>query len=178
MMSDASIYGLMAEFETPDAVVTATRQAREAGYRKIEAYTPFPIEELAEILDFKPKIQYLVFAGGVFGGLVGLGLQYYVSVVSYPLIIGGRPFNSWPSFIVVIFEFTILFAALAAVFGMIALNGLPQPYHPVFNAKDFARASQDRFFLCIEADDPMFDREKVRQFLATLNPLEISEVQP
>jgi len=117
-----SVYGMIARFDTPEAVVEATRRAREAGYKRMEAYSPFPIEELAEILDFEPKIQYLVLIGGIVGAITGFGLQYYASVIAYPLIIGGRPFNSWPAFIVVIFELTILFAGLAAVFGMLGLN--------------------------------------------------------
>jgi hypothetical protein len=176
-MSD-SVYGLIAKFNTPDEVVAATRNARDAGYKKIEAYSPFPIEELTEILDFKPKIQYLVFIGGVLGALSGFGLQYYASVISYPLIIGGRPFNSWPAFIVVIFEMTILFAGVFAVFGMLGLNGFPHPYHPVFNAKDFDLVSRDKFFLVIESTDPRFDPEGTRSFLESLNPEEVTEVHP
>ncbi len=173
-----SVYGLIAKFDTPEEVVEATRRAREAGYKKMEAYSPFPIEELAEILDFKPKIQYLVLLGGIVGALVGFGIQYYASVIAYPLIIGGRPFNSWPAFIVVIFEMTILFAGLAAVFGMLGLNGFPHPYHPVFNAKDFHLVSRDKFFLVIESDDPRFERERTRAFLESLNPEEVTEVHP
>lgn len=173
-----SVYGLIAKFDTPEAVIDATRRAREAGYKKMEAYSPFPIAELAELLDFKPKIQYLVFIGGVVGAITGFGLQYYASVISYPLIIGGRPFNSWPAFIVVIFELTILFAGLAAVFGMLGLNGFPHPYHPVFNAKDFNQVSRDKFFLVIEASDKRFDPARTRAFLESLNPEEVTEVQP
>ena len=173
-----SVYGLIAKFETPEEVVEATRQARSAGYKQMEAYTPFPIEELAEILDFKPKIQYLVFIGGVLGAITGFGLQYYASVISYPLIIGGRPFNSWPAFIVVIFELTILFAGLFAVFGMLGLNGFPHPYHPVFNAKDFKEVSRDKFFLVIESSDPRFEPERTKAFLESLNPEEVTEVHP
>jgi len=173
-----SVYGLMARFGTPEEVVEATRRAREAGYKKMEAYSPFPIEELADILDFKPKIQYLVFIGGVLGALTGFALQYYASVIAYPLIIGGRPFNSWPAFIVVEFELTILFAGLTAVFGMLALNGFPHPYHPVFNGKDFNLVSRDKFFLVIESADPRFDRERTWAFLESLHPEEVTEVHP
>ncbi len=173
-----SVYGMIARFDTPEAVVEATRRAREAGYKRMEAYSPFPIEELAEILDFEPKIQYLVLIGGIVGAITGFGLQYYASVISYPLIIGGRPFNSWPAFIVVIFELTILFAGLAAVFGMLGLNGFPHPYHPVFNAKDFRLVSRDKFFLVIESTDPRFDPERTRAFLESLNPEEVTEVHP
>ncbi len=173
-----SVYGLIAKFDTPEEVVEATRQARAAGYKRMEAYSPFPIEELAEILNFKPKIQYLVFIGGVLGALSGFALQYYASVIAYPLIIGGRPFNSWPAFIVIEFEMTILFAGLFAVFGMLGLNGFPHPYHPVFNAKDFNLVSRDKFFLVIESTDPRFDAERTRAFLESLNPEEVTEVQP
>ena len=173
-----SVYGLIAKFDTPEEVVAATRSAREAGYKRMEAYSPFPIEELTEILDFKPKIQYLVFIGGLLGALSGFALQYYASVISYPLIIGGRPFNSWPAFIVVEFELTILFAGLAAVFGMLGLNGFPHPYHPVFNAKDFNLVSRDKFFLVIESTDPRFDPDGTRAFLESLGPEEVTEVYP
>ena len=173
-----SVYGLIARFNTPDEVVEATRRAREAGYKKMEAYSPFPIEELTEILNFKPKIQYLVLIGGIVGAITGFGLQYYASVIAYPLIIGGRPFNSWPAFIIVIFELTILFAGVAAVFGMLGMNGFPHPYHPVFNAKDFNLVSRDQFFLVIESNDPRFDRDRTRAFLESLNPEEVTEVHP
>jgi len=173
-----SIYGLMAKFDSPEAVLAATRSAREAGYKKMEAYTPFPIEELADLLDFKPKIQYLVFIGGVIGAISGFALQYYASVISYPIIVGGRPFNSWPAFIIVIFELTILFAGLTAVFGTLGLSGFPLPYHSVFNVKDFREVSRDKFFLCIEARDPRFDLDRTRAFLESLSPEAVTEVQP
>jgi len=173
-----SVYGLVAKFDTPDEVVAATRSAREAGYKNMEAYSPFPIEELTEILEFKPKIQYLVFIGGVLGALSGFALQYYASVIAYPLIIGGRPFNSWPAFIIVEFELTILFAGIAAVFGMLGMNGFPHPYHPVFNAKDFNLVSRDKFFLVIESTDPRFDPDGTRSFLESLGPEEVTEVYP
>lgn len=169
-------YGLVAEFETPEAIIAATQSAYDAGYRKMEAYSPFPIEELSAIQKFETKIQYLVLGGGITGLIAGFGMQYYASVISYPLLVGGRPFNSFPSFIVVIFELTILLSAFAAVFGMLGLNGLPQPYHPVFDAPGFDRASQDRFFLCIEAKDSRFDPEKTRVFLEGLAPESVSAV--
>jgi len=173
-----SVYGLIAKFGSPEDVYEATRQARAAGYKKMEAYSPFPIEGLADLLDFKPKIQYLVFIGGVIGAISGFALQYYASVISYPIIVGGRPFNSWPAFIIVIFELTILFAGVTAVFGSLGLSGFPLPYHSVFNAKDFRLVSRDKFFLCIEAKDPRFDLERTRAFLESLNPEEVTEVQP
>ncbi len=177
-MSDIpiSVYGLVARFDNPEAIVEATQKAHDQGYRKMEAYTPFPVTEITEILGFETKLQYIVLLGGIFGALAGFGLQYYVSVISYPLIIGGRPFNSLPSFITVIFELTVLIAAFVAVFGMLGLNGLPRHHHPVFNAKDFTTASRDRFFLCIEAEDPRFDPDKTKQFLQELNPEDVSEV--
>ena len=171
------VYGLMAEFETPNALVEAARKAREAGYRKMEGYTPFPVHGLAEAIGIPgTRLQYIVLAGGILGALVGFGLQYYINVIDYPLNIGGRPFNSWPAFIPVTFETTVLFAAFAAILGMLGLNGLPQPYHPVFNEPRFELASNDRFFLCIEAEDPKFDMKETRQFLEGLEATYIGEV--
>ncbi len=172
------LYGLMVEFTEPEAVVRAAHRAFEAGYRKMDAYSPYPIEELAEALGRhkRGRLPFLVLIGGITGLCAGLGLEYYASVISYPLNIGGRPFASWPAFIPPAFETTVLFAALFAVFGMIALNGLPMPYHPVFNVPAFAHATRDRFFLCIEAKDPRFDPAETRRFLETLEPEAIHEV--
>jgi hypothetical protein len=173
------LYGLMAEFEHPEEVVAAARRAHGEGYRKMDAYTPFPIEELSEALGLRHTLlPWVVLCGGATGALAGFFMQYYLSVVEYPLNIGGRPLNSWPSFIPVTFEMTILFAALSAVLGMIVLNGLPKPYHPVFNVPRFALASRNRFFLCIESGDPKFDLERTRQFLLDLHPAGVSEVEP
>ncbi len=173
------LYGLMAEFEDPNALVDATRRAYAEGYREMDAYSPFPIEELGEALGIhSTAVPLLVLFGGIVGGLSGYGLQYWVSAIAYPLNVGGRPFNSWPAFVPVTFEMTVLVAALTAVFGMIALNRLPMPYHPVFNTPLFALATRDRFFLCIEATDPKFDLEMTRQFLDSLAPREVSEVVP
>ena len=171
MNKTAPIYGLLAEFEQPEELVDAVRRARAAGYRKMDAYTPFPIEHLAEELGFhRTALPLVVFIGGLIGCAGGFFLQYWISALDYPLNIGNRPFNSWPSFIPVTFELTILFAALFAVLGMLGLNGLPMPYHPLFNSPRFALASRNRFFLCIEAGDRQFNRETTAKFLSELNP--------
>jgi len=171
------IYGVMAEFDDPTSLVAATNRAREEGYRRMDAYSPFPIGELHHALGgHHTRLPLVVLIGGLCGCLGGYGLQYWSSVMAYPLNIGGKPLHSWPAFIPVTFECTILVAALSAVLGMLALNGLPQPYHPVFNVPRFALASRNRFFLCIEAADPKFDLEGTREFLTSLNPREVSTV--
>jgi hypothetical protein len=171
------IHGLMAEFDDPSALVAATDRAHREGYRQMDAYSPFPIEELHEALGAPhTRLPLIVLIGGLIGGLGGYGLQYWVSTIAYPLNVGGKPFHSWPAFIPVTFECTILVAALFAVFGMLALNGLPMPYHPVFNVPRFALASRNRFFLCIEARDPKFELEGTRRFLETLEPKEVTTV--
>lgn len=176
--TDAPLFGLMAEFDNPDALVEKARLAHQAGYRKLSAYSPFPIEELPAALGLRAsRLPLLVFLGGVAGAITGFGMQYYAAVIDYPWNIGGRPLNSWPSFIILTFEMTILFAAGTAVLGMLLRNGLPQPYHAVFNAPRFRLASQDRFFLCVEAKDPKFDVAKTRQFLESLQPAEVVAVE-
>ncbi|MBX6311343.1 MAG: DUF3341 domain-containing protein [Isosphaeraceae bacterium] len=168
----------MAEFVTPDAVLEAAQQAYERGYRKMEAYSPLPIEGLAEALGFeKNRMAAIVFIGAITGAITGFFMQWYSAVIDYPIDVGGRPFNSWPSFIPITFEMTILFGAFAAVLGMLGLNGLPRPHHPVFNVPNFDLASRNHFFLCIQANDPLFDPEQTRRFLEELNPKEISEVE-
>ena len=171
-------YGLLAEFERPEDLLAAAESASEAGYSKMDAYSPLPIHGLAAAVGFpRTNLSYIVFACGVLGAIAGYSLQYWIHVIDYPLNIGGRPLHGGPSFIPVTFELTILFAALGAVFGMLGLNKLPMPYHPVFNAPNFDRASQDRFFLCIEAEDPQFDLAKTHAFLEGLNPQEVTQVE-
>ena len=166
MTDKPTLYGLLAEYDQAPDVVTASRAAYAQGYRRMDAYTPFPVEELSEAIGFHhTRLPMLVLFGGIAGCIGGYFLQYWVAVIAYPLNVGGRPFHSWPSFIPIAFETTILLAALATVFGMLALNGLPRPHHPVFNAPNFKLATRDRFFLCIESDDPLFDVEKTRKFL-------------
>ena len=173
----SSTYGLIAEFDDPTSLVDATARARAAGYRHMDAYSPFPIEELHEALGAgHTRLPLIVLIGGLIGCIGGYSLQYWASAFAYPLNVAGKPLHSWPAFIPVTFECTILGAALSAVLGMLALNGLPMPYHPVFNVPRFALASRNRFFLCIEAKDPNFDLEETRKFLETLNPREVTTV--
>jgi hypothetical protein len=176
--SPQKLTGLLAEFASPDALVRAIRTTRESGYTRYDAYSPYPLEEFTHAMDaHHSKLPLIVLAGGIFGALSGWALQYWSSVHAYPMNIGGRPFNSWPAFIVVIFEMTILFAGFSAVLGMFAVNGLPRPHHPLFNVDRFKLASRDRYFLYIEVDDPRFDREKTGQFLKTLDPSEVTVVE-
>lgn len=172
-----AIHGLLAEFDSTDQVIAAAAQVRDAGFRRWEAYCPFPVHGLPEAVGFhRSHVPLMVLAGGVVGGVGGFFMQWYANVVSYPIIVAGRPFNSWPTWIPITFEMTILGAALAAVFGMLALNGLPQPYHPLFNVPAFSLASRDRFFICIESVDAKFELSATRQFLESLRPLSVAEV--
>ena len=172
------LYGVIAEFPSADSLLAAVHKTRQEGYQVVEAYTPYPIEELNDALGHGPsRLPRLVLAGGVTGCLSGFALQYWTSVVDYPLNIGGRPFNSWVAFIPITFECTILFAGIAAVLGMLVLNGLPMPYHPVFNVPRFQLASRDRYFLMILARDPRFRAVETFQFMQTLGGTGVSEVE-
>src|SRR5580704_16177377 len=171
------IYGVLGEFETEHQLIHAAERAREVGYRRIEGYTPFPVEGLSEALGLKRnQVPLICLIGGLTGGLGGFFFQYWVAVIAYPLNIAGRPLNSWPAFIPVTFELTILGAALSAVLGMLALNKLPQPHHPVFNVPRFTHASSDRFFVCIEAKDPKFHIAESARLLQELHAHHITEV--
>ncbi|MEO6589317.1 MAG: DUF3341 domain-containing protein [Pyrinomonadaceae bacterium] len=173
-----NLYGILAEFDTPTEMVDAARQIRNAGYRKTDAFSPFPLHEIDEALGIKRSIlPYLVCAGGITGLLTGFILQFYVHAVDYPLNVGGRPYVSLTTYIPPMYELTILFAGFAAVFGMLFLNGLPQPYHPLFNVPRFALATREKFFLIIESRDPKFDYEDTRSFMQSLNPQEVFDVE-
>lgn len=164
--TDTQLYGLLAEYSSADELITAAKSVRTAGYTRFDAYSPLPIGGLAEAMGVRPSVlPFLVLIGGICGGLIGYGLQYWTTVEAYPVNVGGRPPHSWPAFIPVTFELTVLGASIAAVLGMLALNGLPQPYHPLFNVPDFSLASQNRFFLCVEVTDPKYDREQTEALL-------------
>jgi hypothetical protein len=179
MSVSTPLYGLVAEFATPEAIARAVRAAYDAGYRRMDAFTPYPMEELAGALHYhKTHVPAVMFIGGLVGGIGGYLMQYYLMAVDYPINVGGRPLHSWPAFIPVTFEMTILISALSGVLGLLGLCGLPMPYHPLFNVPGFVRASQDRFFLCIEAKDARFDGAETRRFLESLQPCAVEEVPP
>lgn len=172
------LYGLMAEFDEPEQLLAAAEKARDEGYREMDAYTPMPIEGLSEAVGFRSNmVQRIVFCFGLLGATGGFTLCWWMTVIAYPHNVAGRPLNSWPAYVPITFEGMVLIACLSAVIGMLALNGLPQPYHPVFNVKEFERASRDRFFLCIEAKDPKFDFDETREFLEGLGPQAVTEVE-
>jgi hypothetical protein len=175
-IDDDELYGLVAEFEHPEELVRATQAAYAAGYRRMDAYTPIPVEGLTEALGRIPtKLPLVVLLGAILGGAGGYFMQWFASVVHYPMNVGGRPHHSWPAFLPIVFELSILGAALFAVLGMLALNDLPQPYHPLFNLPQFRLASRDRFFLCLEARDPKFRRDEARAFLQSLTKRTVLE---
>jgi len=172
------LYGVMAQFDSPSTLVAAAREAYAAGYRQVNGYSPFPIEELSEAIGFtRTSLPLIVLLGGIIGGVGGFLMQYWMEVIDYPINVGGKPFNSWPAFIPITFECTVLVAAFAAVLGMLALNKLPQPYHPVFNAPNFALATRDSFFLVIESKDPKFDHDEAMRFLKSLEARDVCDVE-
>jgi hypothetical protein len=174
-----NLYGIMAEFGDAESLLDAAHSASSAGYRDMDAYAPMPVEGLAEAIGHRSSwVQRLVLAAGILGACGGFGLCWWMTVVAYPHNVAGRPLNSWPAYVPITFEGMVLIACITAVVGMLALNGLPQPYHPVFNVERFARASRDRFFLCIEATDPLFNPDATREFLMSANPIEVIDVAP
>lgn len=176
-IQETGMFGLLAEFSSAQALVDAAEAARKAGYSRMDGYSPFPIPAMDHALGIRnTRLPWLIFAAGVTGCLAGFGMQYFASVIHYPLNVGGRPANSWPMFIPITFEMTILFAAVTAVFGMLIINGFPKHYHPVFNVSSFARATSDGFFLAIESSDPKFHEEETRAFLNSLSPVEVSDI--
>lgn len=177
MKPKSETYGLLAEFNDPRSLIRAAEKVRDAGYTEIDAFTPFPVEGLHEAIGFHhTKLPLIVLLGGLTGFFTGFGMQYFAQVIHYPLNIGGKPLNAWPAFVPIAFELTILFASFAAILGMLGLNGLPQPYHPVFNVSRFAFASRDQFFLVVESSDPKFRAAETRELLKSLQPLEVTDV--
>jgi hypothetical protein len=177
MSSAVDSFGLLAEFVEPDELVAAAARVYEEGYRDFEAYSPMPVEGLPAAVGFpRSRLPLIVLIGGIVGCITGYAMQYYLMVVNYPVNIGGRPLNSWPQWVPVIFELTVLFAALSAVLGMLAMNGLPRPHHPLFAVPQFGRASQDRFFLCIRRTDRLFHERTTREFLERLGAKEVTDV--
>lgn len=177
--SPTNLYGLLAKFETPEDLVAASRRVYEAGYRKFDAYTPYPVEGLSQAMQLKPSpIPYLVLAGGIIGGITGFGMQTFATVFDYPLNIGGRPLFSWPAYIPITFEMIILLAAVTGFLGLFFFTRFPEPYHPVFRSEDFNQhASQDGFYLGIEAADPQFDLDRTRRFLTEAGSVQVSEIE-
>jgi hypothetical protein len=171
------LYGLLAEYKSPEALIEAAQRAYARGYRRMDGYSPVPVEGLAEALGFhRNRLPLIVLIGGILGGTGAFLMMWFSAAINYPLNVGGRPLLSWPAFVPIMFELTILAAAFATVFGMLGLNGLPMPYHPLFSVPDFTRASRSRFFLCIQSDDPLFDVDETRAFLEGLGPRRILEV--
>ena len=179
MRERSALYGVIAEFASPDELLAAARRARDAGYRRLTAYSPFPIDELPEALGYSEGtgIRPIVLLGGIVGALSGYLLQWWTSAVDYPINVGGRPYNSWQMFVPIVFEMMVLFGALFGLVGLFVLNGLPMPYHPVFNVPGFEGATRDRFFLCVEAEDPNFDRQETRRFMESLGAVTVADVE-
>ena len=172
------LYGVMAQFDSPSTLVAAAKETYAAGYRQVNGYSPFPIEELSDAIGFtRTSLPLIVLIGGIIGGVGGFFMQYWMEVIDYPINVGGKPLNSWPAFVPITFECTVLVAAFAAVLGMLALNKLPQPYHPVFNAPNFALATRDSFFLVIESKDAKFDHDEVMKFLKSLEARDVCDVE-
>ncbi len=173
-----TLHGIMAEFAAPEQLLQAAQAAREHGYSAIDAYSPYAVEGVAEAIGLtKTRVPLVMLLGGIIGALTAYGMQWFSATIDYPLNVGGRPLHSWPAFVPITFELSVLFAALAGVIGMLAMNGLPRPYHPVFNVPEFKLASQTRFFLCVEARDKLFEAGKVRVFLESLGAISVREVQ-
>jgi Alternative complex III, ActD subunit len=176
-MPEPGCYGLLAEFETPEALIAAAERTREAGYRDLDAFTPFPVYELQDVFNLRDRrVLWLGLFGGLFGFVLALGMQLFTNY-DYPINVGGRPLYALSAFMVVCFELTVLFAALMPAIGMLALNGLPRLNHPIFAAPAFYRASRDRFFLCVLASDAKFDAERTSEFLRGLDPASIELVE-
>ena len=170
-------FGVVGEFDSPDKLLAAANKALDGGYSSMDAFSPFPIHGLADAIGFQEgRVRWIIFVAGAAGAIGGMGLQWWVATQAYPLNVGGRPLFSWPSFIPPAFETTILFAAFGAVLGMIGLNRLPQPHHPVFDAPNFERASQDRFFLLVEAKDPMYDASAIKKLMEGADALQVTEI--
>lgn len=176
-MTHPSLYGIVAEYDGPGQLVDAARLLHEHGFRHMEAYSPYPIRQLDDVIHSPRRLPLMVLIGGLLGALTAWTMEYYIAAIDYPTNIGGRPLNSWPAFIVIMFELTILFASLTAFFGMLGLAGLPLPHHPIFNVPNFGDATNNRFLLCVEARDPRFDAAEVAELLARMEPLEVREVE-
>ncbi len=170
------LWGIAAEFADPESLVDAAYSAREAGFRRMEAYTPYPIHAVDEAIGDRRRLPPIVLAGGLLGFFTAWAMEFYIAVIDYPINVGGRPLNSWPAFIVIMFELTILFASIAAFVGTLYLCGFPRPHHPMFNVARFAQVSNNRFFLCIEASDPIFDVERTANFLADMDAVEVMAI--
>lgn len=175
--NETKVYGMLAEYDNADALIAGIKKAKEAGYTKLDGYSPYAVSGIADALGFiKSEMATVMLCGGICGAICGFLMQYYTNAVDYPFNIGGKPYNSWPMFIPVTYEPGILTTCLAGVFGLLALCGLPKLYNPLFNVPAFERSTIDRFFLFVQANDEKFDLQATREFLLTLNPLSVAEV--